>query len=54
MNKNKRYETNSEFLEFLNTEFNKTATNATVEELTEFAFGDFDCAVEAFIRYKNK
>lgn len=54
MDKAKRYETNSGFLEFLNKEFDEVAVNATIEELAEFAFGDFDKAVEAFIRYKKQ
>ncbi len=51
--KEEQYETNSEFLEFLNREFNKTAVDATMEELAEFAFGGFDEAVKAFEEFKK-
>ncbi len=51
--KEEQYETNSEFLEFLNREFDKTIVNATVEELAEFAFGGFDEAVQAFEDFKK-
>ncbi len=47
------YEDNPDFLEFLNREFDKTAVDATVEELAEFAFGSFDEAVEAFEESKK-
>ena len=49
----KQYEENLEFLEFLNREFNKTAVDATMEELAEFAFGGFDEAVKAFEEFKK-
>ena len=52
--KEEQYETNSEFLEFLNREFNKTAVDAIMEELAEFAFGSFDEAVKAFEEQKEK
>ena len=42
------YENNPEFQEFLSREFDKTAVDATVEELAEFAFGSMDTAIEAF------
>ena len=48
------YIDNSEFLEFLNGEFDKTAVDATIEELAEFAFGGFDEAVEAFEESKKE
>jgi hypothetical protein len=53
MDKAKQYETNLDFLEFLNNEFNDVAANAIIEELAEFAFGDVDKAFEAFMRYKK-
>lgn len=53
MNKTKRYETNSDFLEFLNSEFEKTAVSATVEELAEFAFGSLQEAVKTFEKGRN-
>jgi len=46
--KEEQYETNSEFLEFLNREFDKTIVHATVEELAEFAFGSMELAIKAF------
>ncbi len=52
--KAEQYETNSEFLEFLNRDFNKTAVDATIEELEEFAFGGFDEAVKAFEEFKKE
>lgn len=52
--KTKEYENNPDFLEFLNREFDKTAVDATMEELTEFAFGGFDEAVKAFEEQKEK
>jgi hypothetical protein len=53
MNRTKQYETNSEFLEFLNNEFEKTTVSATVEELAEFAFGSLQEAVKAFEKRRN-
>ncbi len=50
----KQYESGLDFLEFLNEEFNKTAVNATVEELAMFAFGNVDETVKAFMKYKKK
>lgn len=44
----KQYENNLHFLEFLTREFDKTAVDATIEELAEFAFGSMDAAIEAF------
>ena len=52
--KAEQYETNSEFLEFLNREFNKTAVDATMEELAEFAFGGIKEAFQAFEEQKEK
>jgi hypothetical protein len=40
----------SEFQEFLNREFDKAISNATMEELAEFAFGSVQAAISA---YKN-
>ena len=48
-----QYENNSEFLEFLNREFDKTAVDATIEELAEFAFGGIEEAIEAYEQYKK-
>jgi hypothetical protein len=48
-----RYVENPYFLEFLGIEFDKTAVDATVEELAEFAFGGVDEALEAFEEYKK-
>jgi superoxide dismutase len=53
-NNAEQYENNPDFLEFLNREFDKTAVDATIEELTEFTFGSFDEAVEAFEKYKGQ
>jgi len=43
-----RYQENGKFLEFLSSQFDKTAENATVEELAEFVFGSLYAAIEAF------
>jgi len=48
-----QYENNPEFQEFLNREFDKTAVDATIEELAEFAFGSMDGAIEAFEEHKR-
>lgn len=48
-----QYENNPDFQEFLNREFNRTAVDATIEELAEFAFGGFDEAVKAFEEFKK-
>ena len=47
-NKAERYENNPDFQEFLNREFDHTTVDATIDELVEFAFGDWDAAIEAF------
>ena len=52
-NKAEEYVSNGDFLEFLNKEFDKTAVDATIEELAEFAFGGFDEAVKAFEEFKK-
>jgi len=44
----KQYETNTEFQEFLNREFNKTVIHASMDELAEFAFGSMELAIKAF------
>jgi len=46
--KTEQYIDNFEFLEFLTTEFTKTAMHATIEELAEFAFGSMELAIKAF------
>lgn len=51
-NKVQQYENNPEFFEFLNREFDKTAADATIEELAEFAFGSVEEAIEAYEQYK--
>ncbi len=43
-----KYENNHRFQEFLNREFDITAVHATMDELVEFAFGDWDAAIETF------
>jgi len=48
-----QYENNPDFLEFLNREFDRTAANATIEELAEFAFGSVDAVIEAFGKHKR-
>lgn len=48
-----KYTGNHEFLEFLSSEFDKTAVNATVEEMAGFAFGSVDDAIEAFEESKE-
>lgn len=52
-NKPEQYENNPDFLEFLNREFDKTAVDATIDELAEFAFGSFDAAIQEFEEYKR-
>ena len=42
------YVDNFDFLEFLNREFDKTAVDATIEELAEFAFGSMELSIKAF------
>ena len=48
-----QYENNSDFQEFLNREFDKTAVDATMEELAEFAFGSIDAAIETYEQLKR-
>jgi hypothetical protein len=43
-----KYANDPAFQEFLNREFDKTATNATMEELAEFALGSIETAITAF------
>lgn len=52
--KSKQYENNPDFLEFLNREFDKTAVDATIEELAVFAFGGMEKAVESFNQQKEE
>ena len=40
----------SDFFDFLNSEFEKTANIATIEEIAEFAFGSLE---EAINKYKE-
>lgn len=49
-----QYENNLEFLEFLNREFDKSAVDATIEELAEFAFGSLEEAIKNFEEQKKK
>lgn len=42
-----------EFQEFLNREFDKTAVDATIEELAEFAFGSLESAIKGYQQYKE-
>jgi len=49
-----KYENNSDFLEFLNREFDKTAVGATTEELAEFAFGSMENAIKSFNHRRKK
>ncbi len=51
--KSKQYENDPDFLEFLNSEFDKTAVNATIKELAEFAFGSIEESVEVFNRERK-
>lgn len=53
-NEEEKYENNPDFQEFLNREFDKTAVDATIEEMAEFAFGGFDEAVRAFEEFKKE
>jgi len=53
-NKAEQYENNHDFLEFLNREFDKTAVDATIEELAQFAFGSLQKAIESFNQRKKK
>ncbi len=48
-----KYADDPGFQEFLNREFDKTAVDATMDEIAEFAFGSFDDAIEAFEQYKR-
>ncbi len=43
-----KYVHNPEFLEFVNQEFDSVASNSTLEELAEFAFGSVEDAIKAF------
>ncbi len=48
-----QYLEDEEFIEFINAEFDKAITEADVEELAEFVFGDMEEAIEAFLEAKN-
>lgn len=52
--KEEQYENKQDFLEFLGREFDKTAVDATIEELAEFAFGSVEAATKAFEEYKSE
>ena len=39
------------FQQFVSREFDKTARHATVEELSEFAFGSFEEAIKEYGQY---
>jgi hypothetical protein len=52
--KSKKYENNPDFLEFLNREFDKTAIDATIEEIAEFAFGSMEKAIESFNQQRER
>jgi hypothetical protein len=54
LNDHNKYDENPEFMEFLAREFDQTATNATIEELAEFAFGSIDDAVKSFEESKKQ
>jgi len=43
-----QYINDPEFQEYLNREFDKTATHAIMEELAEFAFGTIEAAIKAY------
>jgi len=51
--KAEQYENNPEFREFLNREFDRTAVDATIEELADFAFGSIEAAIEANEQHKK-
>ena len=44
----KKYLENENFLQFVSQEFNDVSRHATLEELTEFAFGSVETAIEIF------
>jgi len=48
------YEDNPVFLTFVNEEFDRTAVNATVEELAEFAFGSMAEAIKGFEKHTKE
>ena len=43
-----KYVNDPDFQEFLNREFDKTAVDATMEELAEFVFGNIEATIEAY------
>ena len=44
----------SDFFYFVSAEFDKAVADATNEEIAEFAFGDLDEAIEAFLNKDEK
>jgi len=48
------YINNQEFLNFINQGFNSVASNSTLEELAEFAFGSVEECIKAFEIEKYK
>ena len=48
-----KYKESIEFREFLNREFGRTAVEATIEELAEFAFGSMEEAIQTFEQHKK-
>lgn len=45
---NEKYINNPKFQEFVNQEFDSVASNSTLEELAEFAFGSMEEAIKTF------
>ena len=43
----------SDFLDFVNREFDKTITYATIDELAEFAFGGIEEALDEYININS-
>ena len=43
----------SDFLDFVNKEFDKTIIGATIDELAEFAFGSIEGALDEYINIKG-
>ena len=43
----------SDFLDFVNREFDKTITYATIDELAEFALGGIEEAIESYVEMKG-
>jgi len=51
--KTEHYANDPDFHEFLDREFDRTAANATIEDLAEFAFGSIDTAIQVFEEYRK-